>query len=435
MKRLIPFIAAVAVIFSALQLDIFATSYTSVKCASVIYGSNSTNATGFLIDSYSYSCRYYSSVDYTQSDRTYHIDRYVVSGLSDVNRNNMIIKNNDVDNTAHVMGIQRKVGNTDLWFFCRWYLSNSFGIGFNNYNIDIDPSDFSKGSLDKSIAEIYVNAKANNNHPDISRIALVISSTTKFDTSAVISGNFGQVYQGVVTTSGKLLSSDSTPYYYDALNMTILWHLNTTWKGITVDDNFWMLYKLNRNMSYIPRSNNITGPGFSLGYQNNDGIDYYSITLTGLYYYNDSYSLNAFITDLLFMLLDVDGTNATEFDSTRYIWCVPASIDQNQQQEIIDQQDVIVDKLDDLYNVIVGGDETAPSSPSEDQLVNMIDKSALENARSQINAFDVSAYAAAVSAILYINTAWANYPVFTSAIILVGVGFLIFTIINGLKKK
>lgn len=434
MKRLIPFIAAVAVILSALQLDIFAADTYSVKYATRVYGSTGVNSSGFLIDFERTTAIHSSNTVITSGSHQYIVNRYVVSGLTG-STSNMIILNNDDDNSAHVMGITRHVGDTDLWFFCRWQWSNGFGVGFNDYNLDVDPTSFSAGSLDRSIAEMYVAAQANNNVVPIDRIVPVISGTTQFDASAVSSGKFGEVYQGVVTSSGKLISSGVTQYYYNANNMTIMWQLNTTWKDISVDNNFWMLYKLNRNVSYIPRSNGITAPGFSIGYQNSNDIDYYSITLTGLYYYDDSYSLNAFITDLLFMLFDVDGENAVEFESKRYIWCVPATINQDQQQDIIDQQDVIVDKLGDIYDAIVGGDETAPSSPSEEQLINMIDKTALENARSQINAFDVSAYAAAVSAILYINTAWANYPVFASAIILVGVGFLIFTIINGLKKK
>lgn len=434
MKRLIPFIAAVAVIFSALQLHSFAVDPVMIRYATTIYGSTAVNSHGFLIDSEKVSAQLYTRTNIKTGSYVYIGDRYKVSGIT-ANNTRMIILNNDTDNSAHVMGVSRLLGDTSIRFMCQWYYNDGFFIGFTTYSLNINPEDFSEGSLDRAVADIYVYAQQHDQHPDVSKICLSVNNVTKFDTSAVSSGKFGQVYQGIATSSGKLLSSDVTQYYYNAMDMTIMWTLNTTWKGISIDGQYWRLYKLKREMSYIPRANGVTGNGYYLGYQNTDGVDYYSITLTGLYYFNDDTALNEFITDLLFMLFDVDGENATEFDGTRYIWCVPASIDQDQQQDIIDQQDVIVDKLDDIYNVIVGGDETAPSSPSEDQLVNMIDKSALENARSQINAFDVSAYAAAVSAILYINTAWANYPVFSSAIILVGVGFLIFTIIYGLKKK
>lgn len=434
MKRLIPFIAAVAVIFSALQLDIFAVDPVMIKYATTIYGSTAVNSHGFLIDSENVSAQLYTRTNINTGSYVYIGDRYKVSGVTG-NNTRMIILNNDTDNSAHVMGVSRRLGDTSLRFMCQWYYTDGFFIGFTTYSLDISPEDFEEGSLDRAVAEIYVYAQSHDQHPDVSKICLSVNNVTKFDTAAVSSGRFGQVYQGVATSSGKLLSSDVTQYYYNATDLTIMWTLNTTWKGITVDDSYWRLFKLNREMSYIPRANGVTGQGYSIGYQNTNDIDYYSLTLTGLYYLNDDTALNTFITDLLFMLFDVDGENVSEFDSTRYIWCVPASIDQDQQQDIIDQQDVIVDKLDNIYEAIVGGDETAPSSPSEEQLVNMIDKTALENARVQINAFDVSAYASAVSAILYINTAWANYPVFTSAIILVGVGFLIFTIINGLKKK
>lgn len=430
MKRLIPFIAAVAVIFSALQLDIFAADTYTVKYATRVYGSTGVNSSGFLIDFERTTATHSSNTVITSGSHQYIVNRYVVSGLSG-STSNMIILNNDEDNSAHVMGITRHVGDTDLWFFCRWHWSNGFGVGFNDYNLDIDPTSFSVGSLDRSIAEMYVAAKANNNVVPIDRIVPVISGTTQFNASAVNSGDFGEVYQGVLSSDDTLLSSGSSPYHYNATNMTILWQLNTTWKDVAITDDHWMLHAVSRPSYSFPRSS-FSGDGYDVGYQNSNGIDYYSIELTGLIVYDDLSSLGGFIFDLLFMLFDVDYFS---FPNDKYVWCIPATIDQNQQQKIINQNDVIIDHLDNIYNAIVGGDETAPSSPSEEQLVNMIDKSALENARSQINAFDVSAYAAAVSAILYINTAWANYPVFASAIILVGVGFLIFTIINGLKKK
>lgn len=429
MKRLIPFIVAVAVFISALPLKSNAVLLDKkVKYATSVYGSNAVNSSGFLIDYQEANCLFYDRVNIETTNYTYYCDRYVVGGVVGTN-SRMIILNNEEENAAHVMGTSRRLGDTALRFFCKWYYSNGFVIGFTDYNLDITPDMFSEGSLDRSIAEIYVDAKANDNHPDISKICLSVSGVTTFNTSAVNSGEFGYVYQGIITSTGSLLSSSHTLYNYNASNFTISWILFDEWGGLKSDTYSWYLYTPGYPISSFDKSG-VSNEYYTFSCVSNNATYSCGITLSGLYILDYDTADQALISDLLFMLFDSE-----TFEPDKYVWCVSATIDMNQQQQIIDSQGAIEDKLDNIYNAIVGEEVSAPSSPSEDQLVNMIDKDALSNARTQINAFDVSAYATAVSAILFINAAWANYPVFSSAIILVGVGFLIFTIINGLKKK
>lgn len=432
MKRLIPFIAAVAVIFSALQLHSFASASYTGFAASVVYGNSSSSSHGFMIDGYDFiaTCDN-NNYGFTWNGINYTLRRYYSSVITAGSKTNIIIRSAET-NDCYVMGVNAQIGSSGVWLYAgiRGTTNPYLGLGFNDYTISVDPSSYTEGTLNYALAVLYNQSKANNNVVPLERLAVIISGTTEFDLQSVNSGDIGYVYQGIITQDGTLLSSVRSNYHYNAENLIINFKLDKNFAGIPEYDNYWYLYCDGYEPFRIPRS--------GIGYNNyysfsaTAGDDYYQCTLglSGRYVITSSRLDYYFIEQILWQLFDVE-----YIDTSRFVWCSPATIDQDQQQEIINREDVIIEQLDDIYNAIIGGDETAPSSPSEDQLVNMIDKSALENARSQINAFDVSAYAAAVSAILYINTAWANYPVFASAIILVGVGFLIFTIINGLKKK
>lgn len=431
MKKIIPFVIIVAVLCSVLPLKLLAIRSTTIKRAATIYGSNTVGQRSFIIDYRDINATYELHTTVTYNSITYTVDRYALPSSFSITSNRVILMENLTGNSNFVLSRVTQIGSTGVYFIFNTVGTTKFYLGFNDYNVVINTSDYAEGTKDHALAALYNEAKENNNIPILDRLA-VITASTVFDVSTVISGTLGNVNQGIMTQNGTLLTSYFTNYYYNATDMTVSFILFKEWNGVPATNGYW-LYIENYDPSFYSFDGG-SGSQYSYSFDDNGATVSMQITLTGQMYINNQAPTEArykLVEVLLWALFDVE-----PIFTSQYVWCVPATIDQNQQQQIVDNGAEIIDKLDQILEKMQGEQPSQPSHSNEDQLVDAIDTGAINQAGNVIrDFFAINNYSNGVKALLYMSTPWTQSYAFKAIIAITSVGFLIFTIIRGLKKK
>lgn len=318
-------------------------------------------------------------------------------------------------------------------FKINWYYdsANSFTrIYFSIANTALNPNDYT--GIGKLLATFYnhiINDTVSVNTFDTEMFVL-IDQTCQISTTNIVTGQIGDVYQGLITNDGNIYSTISK-YKYTLVNgsLQVSFAIQSSISGINYTDRGLILqYMLDKEEISIPadgQESSITYPFGTITIYNRtteaNSIAFF-IYYNGTIYVNTSSPLYAFITAITMQAFDV-----IEFNDTQFIWATYANINQDIELSILNNQLVIIELLENgetsAYQEFIDNFESAVS----DENIPPIDISAE-------NSYFESVWAAHEDDLTYYKSwfltplwnEWVIIEVITAALFLGFISYIIF---------
>lgn len=270
-----------------------------------------------------------------------------------------------------------------------------FQLGFTTPNDDININDYE--GIYKSFAVAWADkyVSGTNSYRYSLEYFTLSTSNTILEFNSIITGNVGDVYQGVISDDNVIYSTYSKYHYsIDEQRIIIDWGIQSNISGIDYNVNgLYLNYMLDHQKITIPDDGNNATYNFNFGelYINNrttanNGI-FFTATLNGSIYISNATPLEALVTQLVLQAFDIQ-----ELQDTLFIWATKADINQELSITIIDNQLTLIGLLENgdtsvIENLDNVGSEIIDNISEEESMLGelTLEDIDIESAFSEVN--------------------------------------------------